>query len=105
MGIKKFFKIHRIPLFIFSIISILYILPIFFQINSIGIQNWDLWTFYNEAARKSIIEFHQLPLWNPYYCGGNILLSHPESQVFSPTFLLILLLGTIPGIKVAILLH
>lgn len=103
--ISKFLKIHKIPLFIFLFITIIYIVPIFIHVNTIGILDWDLWLFYNEAARESILEFYQAPLWNPYYCGGNILLAHPESQVFSPTFLFILIFGSVLGMKIAIFLH
>ena len=105
MGVKKFFREHYEILLLFLFVSVLYTLPLFTHFSSLGILDWDIWLFYNEAARKSIMGFHQTPLWNPYYCGGNILLSHPESQIFSPTFLFVLLFGTLSGIKIAILVH
>ncbi|HSQ66332.1 MAG TPA: hypothetical protein VLM85_24080, partial [Polyangiaceae bacterium] len=27
-------------------------------------------TLFEDSARISVLKFHQLPLWNPYYCGG-----------------------------------
>ncbi len=50
---------------------------------------------YEEAARKSVMEFHQLPLWNPYYCGGMYGLGSPQARFGSPAFLLTVLLGTL----------
>ncbi|MBI4158726.1 hypothetical protein HY500_00525 [Candidatus Woesearchaeota archaeon] len=105
MGIKRFFREHGIILLLFLIVSIIYTLPLFMHFSSLGILDWDLWMFYNEAARKSILEFKQIPLWNPYYCGGNILLAHPESQIFSLVFLFVLIFGTLVGIKIAVLIH
>ena len=52
---------------------------------------------YEEAARKTVLEFHQLPLWDPYYCGGMDMLGTPQSRFASPTFLLTLLFGTLRG--------
>lgn len=50
---------------------------------------------YEESARKSVVEFGQLPLWNPYYCGGMYGLGSPQARFGSPTFLLTLLFGTL----------
>src|SRR3989344_2030666 len=102
--IKMFLKIHKFPLLLFLFIAIIYSLPLFTRIHTIGIIDWDLGSSYNEAARRTILEYSQIPFWNPYYCGGNILLSHPESQIFSPFFLFILLFGSIIGIKISIFL-
>lgn len=52
---------------------------------------------YEEAARRTVVEFHQLPLWNPYYCGGMDGLGTPQSRFAAPTFLLTLIFGTLRG--------
>ena len=70
-----------------------------------GIWDWDLQESLLEAARVSIVEYGQLPLWNPFLGGGSTLVGHPLGRTFNPSFLPVLLLGTIPGIKVAILLY
>lgn len=49
---------------------------------------------YEAAARRTLLEFGQLPAWNPWYCGGLDMLGTPQSQFASPTFLLTLLFGT-----------
>ena len=48
---------------------------------------------YETAARDSILRWHQLPLWDPYYCGGMYLLGTPQARFLSPTLLLTLLFG------------
>lgn len=52
---------------------------------------------YEEAARTSVVSFHQFPLWDPYYCGGIDGLGTPQSRFVSPTFLLTLIFGTLRG--------
>lgn len=52
-----------------------------------------LW-LYEDAARRSVVEFGQVPLWNPDFCGGMPALGTPQARFASPTFLLTLLFGT-----------
>jgi len=48
---------------------------------------------YEVAAREAVLRWHQMPLWDPYYCGGMYLLGTPQARFVSPTFLLSLLFG------------
>lgn len=50
---------------------------------------------YEESARRTVVEFHQVPLWDPYYCGGMDGLGTPQSRFASPTFLLTLAVGSL----------
>lgn len=50
---------------------------------------------YEESARRTVTEFGQLPLWNPYYCGGMYGWGTPQSRFASPTFLLTVLFGPV----------
>ncbi|MBK7397823.1 MAG: hypothetical protein IPJ34_16375 [Myxococcales bacterium] len=59
---------------------------------------------HEEAARKTIADFHQLPSWNPYFCGGMPGLANPPDTSLSPDFVLRLIFGTQPGRKLAALL-
>jgi hypothetical protein len=52
---------------------------------------------YESAAADAVLRFHQLPLWDPYYCGGMYLLGTPQARFVSPTFLLTLLFGETRG--------
>jgi len=50
---------------------------------------------YEDHAVDAVLHFGQLPLWDPYYCGGIFALGTPQSRFASPTFLLSLLFGTL----------
>jgi hypothetical protein len=54
-------------------------------------------TLFEEAARLSVGRFHQLPLWDPYYCGGVYGLGTAQARWASPTFLFTLIFGTLRG--------
>ncbi|WP_394833882.1 hypothetical protein LVJ94_46000 [Pendulispora rubella] len=47
-----------------------------------------------EAARVSVVRYHELPLWNPYECGGNPLWDNPEQMAAAPLLWPVLFLGT-----------
>lgn len=49
---------------------------------------------YERSAVDTIRRFGELPLWNPYYCGGLDQVGAPQGRSTSPTVLLSLLLGT-----------
>ena len=103
MGDKK--KLYIIVLLIFTVISIVYTWPIFQNINNMGVLDWDAMSLYYEVVKSSIIDFHQIPLWSPYSCGGDFLFASPESPMISLQLALVLLFGTIVGIKIGFLLH
>ncbi len=48
---------------------------------------------YEHVAVRTVREHGQLPLWDPYYCGGQDLLGSPQARHASPTFLLSLVFG------------
>jgi hypothetical protein len=52
---------------------------------------------YESTAALSLVRFHQMPLWDPYYCGGMYLLGTPQARFVSPTFFLTLLFGETRG--------
>ncbi len=55
----------------------------------------EYFTLFEEAARVTVARFHELPLWDPYYCGGIPALATPSARFVSPTFLLSLFFGTL----------
>jgi hypothetical protein len=67
--------------------------------------DWRYFQTVTEVARRSVIWWHQLPLWNPYGCGGEVLLANPQSEVAAPTFLLSLAFGAALGIKLALVVY
>ncbi|MBS2019632.1 MAG: hypothetical protein JST00_42615 [Deltaproteobacteria bacterium] len=48
---------------------------------------------YQRTAIETILRYGELPLWNPYYCGGFDAVGSPQAGFVSPTLLLGLLFG------------
>src|SRR5687768_16141335 len=55
-----------------------------------------------EAMRRSILEFHQFPWWNPWVSGGVPLFANPQFGLISLQTPLTLLFGSIIGYKLAV---
>lgn len=92
-------------LLIFVLISIAFLSPVLTNFDYYGINDWNAWSFRYETQRKTILDYHQIPLWNPYPHGGNTLIGHPAMPFFSPAFILTLLFGTIYGLKVSLFFY
>lgn len=73
-----------------------------FSAGRLGVSDWDQYFSYYHVLRRTITEFHQFPLWNPWICGGSAALGDPEFPVISPTFLPVLFLGVEEGLKITI---
>ncbi len=58
-----------------------------------------------EAMRRSILEFHQFPWWNPWVSGGVPLFANPQFGLFSIQTIFVLIFGSIYGTKLAILAY
>lgn len=67
--------------------------------------DWRYFQTITEVARRSVVWWHQIPLWNPYGCGGEVLLANPQSEVAAPTFLLSIIFGTALGTKLALVVY
>lgn len=96
---------HLWALLFFTVVSFVFCLPLFYQIHNWGIYDWDHDFLFHGVPNTTILVYHQIPLWNPYSCGGNVLLAHPEARFLSPLFLLELLFGVITGLKLEIWVH
>jgi hypothetical protein len=59
--------------------------------------DWQFFQFFDEIARKTMLEHYQLPIWNPYFCGGTTLIGNPQTTYLVPTFPLVLRFGTTFG--------
>jgi len=57
------------------------------------------------ATVNSIEAFHQLPLWDPYSCGGMPLFANPLFSGLTPWFGLDLIFGPIVGVNLQIPIH
>lgn len=67
--------------------------------------DWRLFQTWLEAGRRSVVWYHQFPLWNPWTCGGQVYLANPQSLVATPTFPLILVFGTALGCKLMLVVY
>jgi len=80
--------------------------PVLTRLGGIGVVwDWPEFLIRNWVAVHSLRHFHQLPLWNPYECGGMPLLAHPSSQILTPLFALPILLGPFVGLNLQIPAH
>src|SRR5262245_3066234 len=50
-------------------------------------------TLHERGAVDAVHRFGQLPLWDPWYCGGIYGRGEPQSRFASPPFLLSVLFG------------
>ena len=90
---------------LFTAVAIMFLAPLFQDFHRLGIHDWDQHEFYHAVPRETVLRYWQFPLWNPYQCGGNVMLANPQSTFLSPSFLLVLLFGVIPGLKLSVLVH
>jgi hypothetical protein len=80
------------------------LLGFWFSTGDLGIADWDLYFSYHEVIRRTVLNFHVFPFWNPWLCGGTAALGDPEFPLFTLTFLLELIFGIPIGFPLAIYL-
>jgi len=68
-------------------------------------EDWDYFMQIYEAARISILHYHQFPWWNPWALGGIPLFANPQFGLISIQMPLVLLFGTVTGLHLAILVY
>jgi hypothetical protein len=80
-------------------------LPVLQSGDRWGFWDWDIFLSNFEAARVTVVDYGEAPGWNPYMRGGESLVAHPLLPLATPAFLAMLLLGTIPGVKLWIVVR
>ncbi len=58
-----------------------------------------------ELGQVALSRYGELPLWNPYQCGGIPEWGDPQSQLFHPIYFLTFVFGSTLALKLFILLH
>lgn len=71
----------------------LFLAPIFTHRDTYGSHDWDQMEAHRYLAVKTLTNYHQIPLWNPYSCGGHTWWGGVESGTnlvspFLPAYLL-----------------
>jgi hypothetical protein len=79
-------------------------MPVLLKINSLGLEDWDYFSFANAVQSDTIYRYNQFPFWNPYATGGRPLLANPQAAVLSPNFIITLILGCVIGLKIQVFL-
>lgn len=95
---------RAVSLPILGLVAIAFLSPLFAKPMHLGHGDWLWFHFTWESSRKTILGFHELPAWNPYYCGGTLGIENPQSVALSPFFLLLLPFPTAVGMKLHLLL-
>src|SRR5262252_2857104 len=86
-------------------LSLAFCWPLFAVPNGVGIRDWDVHLFFYGAVLKNLIEYGQLPFWNPWYCGGNVLWQNPQVALLSPVYLLAIAMPFTLAMKLNVVGH
>lgn len=73
--------------------------------NKTVMGDFDYYSQLYEAARVSILKFHQIPYVNPWLSGGVPLMANPQYGFISIQTITTLVFGTIFGLKLAYILY
>ncbi len=90
---------------VFLFLAVLFTAPVYDNQDMWGQKDWDQFVMWNAVPHRTIREFGQFPLWNPYVNGGNVMLAHPQSAFLSPFFIFVLMFGPYLGLKIQITVH
>jgi hypothetical protein len=88
-----------------TLASLAYWAPALLAPGATGLGDWQMVHHNWEVGWVALTRHGEWPLWDPYHCGGVTMLGNPESQHFSPWFLLAFLIGPTAGIKAMLVAH
>jgi hypothetical protein len=98
-------KAKLVAIVLLSLPIVLYCREILLSGHHIVAGDYSYYLTQFEAIRKSILEYHQFPWWNPWVAGGTPLFGNIQAGVFSLDTLLVLPFGTVDGFKLARLMY
>ncbi len=87
------------------LVSILFCSDLLHHLDNWGFHDWGIFYFHNISVYRTVVEFGEAPLWNPWCLGGMPLLANPQTLVPDPWFGLDLLFGPILAIRLKIVAH
>jgi len=86
--------------------AILFCYPLLTHLSVGGtFDDWDQNSASEWAAYWVVYQYHQLPLWNPFECGGMPLLGDPQSHFLTPWFFLTMIFGPVVGLHLEVILY
>ena len=86
-------------------LSVVFCAPLFEVPQGLGANDWDQHLFYYGVVLKNVVEYGQMPFWNPWYCGGNVMWQNPQVAILSPVYPLTALMSLQLAMKINIVLH
>jgi multisubunit Na+/H+ antiporter MnhC subunit len=90
---------------LYGVLSVVFCWPLFEFPNGLGVSDWDQHLFYYGSVLKNVVEYGQMPFWNPWYCGGNVLWQNPQIAVLSLVYPLASVVSLALAMKINIVLH
>jgi hypothetical protein len=90
---------------LYGVLSAAFCAPLFAQPLALGVNDWDQHLFYYGSVLKNVIEYGQMPYWNPWYCGGNVMWQNPQIALLSPAYPLAAIMPLQLAMKINIVLH
>jgi multisubunit Na+/H+ antiporter MnhC subunit len=90
---------------LYGVLSAAFCAPLFAQPLALGVNDWDQHLFYYGSVLKNVIEYGQMPYWNPWYCGGNVMWQNPQIALLSPVYPLAAMMPLQLAMKINIVLH
>ena len=90
---------------LYGLLSIAFCLPLFEVPQGLGTNDWDQHLFYYGVVLKNLVEYGQMPFWNPWYCGGNVMWQNPQVAILSPVYPLTMVMSLQLAMKINIVLH
>jgi hypothetical protein len=89
----------------YGALSLAFCAPLFAHADALGSNDWDQHLFYYGVVLKNVVEYGQMPFWNPWYCGGNVMWQNPQVAILSPVYPLSAFMSLQMAMKVNIVLH
>ncbi|MGH9221751.1 MAG: hypothetical protein ACRD1W_20760, partial [Vicinamibacterales bacterium] len=90
---------------LYGLLAIYFCWPLFEQPQGLGSNDWDQHLFYYGVVLKNLVEYGQMPYWNPWYCGGNVMWQNPQIALLSPVYPLTAVMSLQLAMKINIVLH
>ena len=93
------------PYALYALLALYFCWPLFEQPQGLGGNDWDQHLFYYGVVLKNVVEYGQMPYWNPWYCGGNVMWQNPQIALLSPVYPLTAVMSLQLAMKINIVLH
>lgn len=95
----------RLLVALFVLLDLVFLRWVWIHFFNWGFWDWDYQHTLLETTRVSLVDYFQIPLWNPYIGGGATLAGNSLNHAWAPCFLPVLLLGTLSGAKICIFIY